>query len=64
MAYHAKLEGAMFASLAETDDGQFTIDVAYPQYNNKVAKVYDNKKLAILYKRPVNDDTGIIIKEV
>lgn len=63
IVYHGKLEGVMFATLADTGDGTIDLDIAYPQYNNKVARIYNQGKSAVVYKKPVHADNGLIIKE-
>lgn len=63
IVYHGKLEGVMFTTLADTGDGTIDLDIAYPQYNNKVAKIYNRGTNAIVYKRPLHADNGLIIKE-
>lgn len=60
----AKKHGVAFATIEDLENGEFGLEVAYPQYNNKQAQVYKEAQIAIVYKRPITGDSGTIIKEV
>lgn len=62
--FHSKILGRLVISPTIKDNGELIFSVSYPFHENRVSQVLEEGVQAVVYKRPIQDDSKWLIKEV
>ncbi len=62
--YWSKIWGRVIVSPVILENGDMIFSIAYPMQENRVSQIVEQGQQAVIYKRPTQDDTTWLIKEV